>query len=410
MSADKDGIVTKISIALGAKQRKETEAGYTGRWSDLEEAMLSSFKTAHADAADFRHVATQIYEMKLKAIKVQPGNGSMNGLCIDFFEIFPEEIRINWIKRLWADALNHGIDLEDLAEVELLPPSPGAEKAEVEDEYQRPQADRKTESFSVKFEGDWLNVDDAGQSIGTPRASLIISDKTDLSRPVQIGDKSITLGSESEIRVAGGFVSRKHARMFVEDGQLYLEDTGSSNGTWLNGKKLLPLTPMTVSDKSEIRLGGDGNCPVTECSRIIVTLLGHPQISGIKTKLRPTEASPAPNKNKNAKTTGFLLELKTPSDWKERRIISELPVTIGRDDADILTPAENIAVSRPHLRLLKSALEGVLVEDMDSARGCYLNGKKSTGTFLLPWNTPLLLGAGNLNDEPSPVQIVVSES
>lgn len=59
-------------------------------------------------------------------------------------------------------------------------------------------------------------------------------------------------------------VSARHARLFVQDRRLLLEDLGSTNGTWLNGVRLLAPTPLREGDvlrvgQTELRLGGIGD-------------------------------------------------------------------------------------------------------------------------------------------------------
>ncbi len=50
-------------------------------------------------------------------------------------------------------------------------------------------------------------------------------------------------------------VSRLHARFIRQQDRLFLEDLGSSNGTYLNERQLLPNQPVIVSDNSDVRLG-----------------------------------------------------------------------------------------------------------------------------------------------------------
>jgi pSer/pThr/pTyr-binding forkhead associated (FHA) protein len=50
-------------------------------------------------------------------------------------------------------------------------------------------------------------------------------------------------------------VSRRHARIYAAEGQLYIEDLKSSNGTLLNGEALDPLTPYRLRDGDELVLG-----------------------------------------------------------------------------------------------------------------------------------------------------------
>ena len=49
-------------------------------------------------------------------------------------------------------------------------------------------------------------------------------------------------------------VSRRHARITRKASELYLEDLGSVNGTYLNGKRLTPYLPHALKDEDEIRL------------------------------------------------------------------------------------------------------------------------------------------------------------
>ncbi len=50
-------------------------------------------------------------------------------------------------------------------------------------------------------------------------------------------------------------VSRQHARVFYERGQLFIEDKGSTNYTQVQGRQLTPSTPQPLRSGDEIRLG-----------------------------------------------------------------------------------------------------------------------------------------------------------
>lgn len=51
-------------------------------------------------------------------------------------------------------------------------------------------------------------------------------------------------------------VSRRHARLFVQEGEYYVEDLGSLNGSFLNrGPRLLPGGGERIKDGDELILG-----------------------------------------------------------------------------------------------------------------------------------------------------------
>lgn len=54
-------------------------------------------------------------------------------------------------------------------------------------------------------------------------------------------------------------VGRRHVRLFVEHGQLFLDDLHSTNGTFVNGTKLIPGTPRVLNQGDDVRFG---NMPV----------------------------------------------------------------------------------------------------------------------------------------------------
>jgi hypothetical protein len=56
-----------------------------------------------------------------------------------------------------------------------------------------------------------------------------------------------------EIRIADGFASGRHARVFGHDALDYVEDMGSTNGTYVNGRRVDGQEPLRPDDR--IRIG-----------------------------------------------------------------------------------------------------------------------------------------------------------
>jgi pSer/pThr/pTyr-binding forkhead associated (FHA) protein len=50
-------------------------------------------------------------------------------------------------------------------------------------------------------------------------------------------------------------VSRSHATIELSEDTLTIVDTGSANGTFLNGQRLVPNQPRVLRDGDELRLG-----------------------------------------------------------------------------------------------------------------------------------------------------------
>ena len=73
-----------------------------------------------------------------------------------------------------------------------------------------------------------------------------------LTRPVVIGRSS----TRSEISVSrDSSLSRSHAQIYEQDGQVIVTDLGSKNGTHIGAHRLQPHTPTIVPDGALLRLG-----------------------------------------------------------------------------------------------------------------------------------------------------------
>ncbi len=80
-----------------------------------------------------------------------------------------------------------------------------------------------------------------------------LTDPTGREHPLT--DDTVTIGRaiENDIVITSRRVSREHARVRREGWRAILEDLGSTNGTFLNGERV--LTPMELHDEDHITIG-----------------------------------------------------------------------------------------------------------------------------------------------------------
>jgi hypothetical protein len=66
--------------------------------------------------------------------------------------------------------------------------------------------------------------------------------------------EELTVGRAAgcQISLDDSYVSQLHARVFQRDGVVYVEDLGSTNGTYLNTRKVSSAVPMSRGDKLKI--------------------------------------------------------------------------------------------------------------------------------------------------------------
>jgi pSer/pThr/pTyr-binding forkhead associated (FHA) protein len=85
------------------------------------------------------------------------------------------------------------------------------------------------------------------EAIGNPALLIRTGDQ---SRPF---DANFTVGREGNLAIDDEFASSFHARFQVAHGRWYVEDLGSTNGTWLNGRRI--QTAQWVKKGDKVRIG-----------------------------------------------------------------------------------------------------------------------------------------------------------
>ncbi len=89
---------------------------------------------------------------------------------------------------------------------------------------------------------------------GTPRF-LVATEGALAGRSIDLVDQQITMGraNDATLVLNDDYASSYHARIFPQDGQWFVEDLGSTNGTYLDRQKVSRPTPVQVG--MPIRIG-----------------------------------------------------------------------------------------------------------------------------------------------------------
>ena len=88
-----------------------------------------------------------------------------------------------------------------------------------------------------------------GASVGLPAAAQAIIGRAD---PVSQFRPDLDLTAFGALEQG---VGRRHARLFIQDGQIQIEDLESTNGTLVNGQRLSAHRPQALRDGDQIQLG-----------------------------------------------------------------------------------------------------------------------------------------------------------
>eukprot|EP00249_Psilotum_nudum_P011662 c23307_g2_i1 orf=186-884(+) len=108
------------------------------------------------------------------------------------------------------------------------------------------QAAAKSEKWLLEPVGDGSSRH-LNKAVPLPSAFELVSDATTVGR---VSDKS-------DIAISIDTVSRVHACLEKKDGSLYVTDLGSTNGTYVNGKRIKPQTAVSVPPGSRVTFGDD---------------------------------------------------------------------------------------------------------------------------------------------------------
>jgi ABC transport system ATP-binding/permease protein len=185
---------------------------------------------------------------------------------------------------------------------------------------------------------------------------------------------SYTIGRDpkSDIVVDEDRVSWQHAVLKLDRGSWVLEDTGSTNGTFVGSQK---VQKIILDGETTVRLGHPADGPELTCStgapaRPATVLASRPVMPASG---RVGSDGPAVVADRPAMTGGGM----STASHREPSVIRRLPtkvLRIGRaPDNDIVI--SDLSVSRNHAELRRTA-SGYQIVDLDSHNGTFVNGQQ----------------------------------
>ncbi|HEX4621844.1 MAG TPA: FHA domain-containing protein, partial [Myxococcaceae bacterium] len=230
------------------------------------------------------------------------------------------------------------------------------------------------------------------------------------------GELTVGRAEGNDIMLAEGGVSRKHARLYIDAGQIFVEDTGSANGTFVDGLKIEQPTELIARSQLVI---GDYEISIKQPGQ-------KPRPAGAKPPSpkgngaggppldRPTVARPVvkaarstrvvpplkPGERPSGKVNGEPSALAkrgpaamgTPAPagpalrgltgpWANKIFSIRGKVTVGRV-AGVQVQIEDDSVSRRHAEVEATA-NGLVLRDLGSANGTLVNGSPADGDVAL---------------------------
>ncbi len=225
----------------------------------------------------------------------------------------------------------------------------------------------------------------------------------DTDRTLDFDSSEILVGRDPNFDIViegpnANVVSTRHARLLFTDGAWWIEDTGSSNGTFVDSNRLSPNLPVRLSHGETIKLGQDGPSMRVEsgANTPAVTMLESAAVpdddatmkmDGISAEVPAKSPPPKP-----LELSGEFEELRTG----KRYSISGAKIRLGRGKECDLRPVESTdtSVSRVHAEIVLKPGGKCVVFDAKSRNGTLLNGLLMQGENELKEGDIVTLGEG----------------
>lgn len=180
--------------------------------------------------------------------------------------------------------------------------------------------------------------------------------------------------SSSQICLNNNVVSSQHAQLiFDANGNLHVIDLNSSNGTFINDRRIESGVPYQVRSTDKLYFSGHAG----------VELVFNPDNYEMAKNQRSTSAK---NTGDNNFSTTNILE-----KFNVKRLL-----TVGRNpDCDVFLGHQSI--SRNHATIEKKGSNEFILTDLGSLNGTYVNGRRVNGTMKVNQNDTIIIGRFQLS-------------
>lgn len=200
-----------------------------------------------------------------------------------------------------------------------------------------------------------------------PQARLLIRSPDGDEREVVLTSAIATIGKtpDNTVIIPGETISRKHAQIQQREGQYFIRDLGSRNGTFLNGNRL-GEDELPLQEGDEIAIGRSG----TMLRFLLEPIISFPDtvdLSKVKleraTMLEPVSIYP--------QARLYISD----SDGGEREVpLTSAFASIGKTPDNLVVIADE-AISRKHSQIEQRDGQ-YLIRDLGSRNGTFLNGTR----------------------------------
>ena len=159
-------------------------------------------------------------------------------------------------------------------------------------------------------------------------------------------------------------VSAQHAQLLVnENGELFIVDLGSTNGTYVNGRRLTKGVTEAISSRDTVTLANP---------------------NGIRLVFNP-EGKIVQNEQPKEPLTNTISK-----DSIDEKLRNKQLIFIGRSNENDIVLAHQ-SISRQHASIERKG-DKFLITDLDSLNGTFVNGKRITGSVVVSSADLILIG------------------